>query len=97
MRKMMIQKFLMGGAAALLMSLSLQVHSASLSPAPGGDVTTNFTCNSKSGVCKCEGKQDCFDLGSSGLCEPNSTMDGNLPNTLMCRFKFRRQTAPIQE
>lgn len=61
-----------------------------LAPAPGGSDLSNFTCNSKTGQCKCSGREDCFDLGSSGLCVDGTVQDGNKPDSLMCEFKFKR-------
>ncbi|MCM5682481.1 hypothetical protein M8A51_23375 [Schlegelella sp. S2-27] len=77
-------------AAAGLQFAAAQTSGSALTPVSGGSDVSNFTCNSKTGACKCEGRQDCFDLGNSGLCKEGSTKDGNLPDTLVCEFKFKR-------
>lgn len=91
--------FVVAAVAAVGFQLaSAQSSGTTLTPVPGGSDLSNFTCNSKTGQCKCSGRQDCFDLGNSGLCKDGSVMDGNLPDTLMCEFKFKRPVrAPIIE
>jgi hypothetical protein len=90
-------------AIAAVAAMGFQLASAqstgtTLTPVPGGSDLSNFTCNSKTGQCKCSGRQDCFDLGNSGLCKDGSVTDGNLPDSLVCEFKFKRPVkAPIIE
>jgi hypothetical protein len=52
-------------------------------------VTTNFTCDSQSHACRCDGTADCFDLGNSQLCKAGTfKKDETYPNIYTCEFKF---------
>lgn len=90
-------------AAACLLAWGAQAHALSaappIAPSPAPEFTSNFTCNSKTGMCKCQGTQDCFDLGSSGLCVDNTFSDSvSKPQAGQCAFRFRKvDKKPLQE
>lgn len=52
-------------------------------------ISTNFTCDSKSHSCSCQGSTDCYDLGNSDLCKQGTLKpDDSKVDTLVCEFKF---------
>lgn len=52
-------------------------------------ISTNFTCDSKSHSCSCQGSTDCYDLGNSALCKDGTLKpDDSKVDTLVCEFKF---------
>ncbi|AKJ29658.1 hypothetical protein [Caldimonas brevitalea] len=69
-----------------------------ISPVPGGGELSNFTCNSKTGLCQCKGEAECLDLGNSRLCVDGTVRQGESVGSLKCEFKFRRPVrGPVRE
>lgn len=57
---------------------------------PGnGTITTDFTCDSSTHSCACQGAADCFDLGNSQLCKDGTYKpDEQKIEAATCTFKF---------
>ncbi len=73
---------------ALAADINTTKTGAKLIRNPGGTVVSNFTCDSSTHSCSCQGNTDCFDLGNSKLCKDGTIKEGNQPQQLVCDFKF---------
>jgi hypothetical protein len=61
-----------------------------LRPAP--TTPAHFTCDSQSGVCKCDGFEDCYQMGKAKVCAKDSETKG--VGTITCTYKDKDLPIP---